>query len=133
MLVEDPLKSANTGWTGREMATSQDFVNWVCGPELDPIFLMGALMQAREHLRSLASGSTHKTIYFPTVKQFATIVPPLALQKEFSARVTDIRDMQVKQGIGRQRLDDCLNLSSMVPSAGSFECVAHQNALSPAK
>ncbi len=102
-------RTASVGFVtvmGREMATSQDFVNWVCGPELDPIFLMGALMQAREHLRSLASGSTHKTIYFPTVKQFATIVPPLALQKEFSARVTDIRDMQVKQAIGRQRLDD---------------------------
>lgn len=102
-------RTASVGFVtimGREMATSQDFVNWVCGPELDPIFLMGALMQAREYLRSLASGSTHKTIYFPTVEQFATIVPPLALQKEFAARVTEIRAMQDKQAASRTRLDD---------------------------
>ena len=102
-------RTASVGFVtvmGQEMATSQDFVNWVCGPELDPIFLMGALMQAREHLRSLASGSTHKTIYFPTVKQFATIVPPIAVQKEFAARVTEIRTVQAVQSASRTRLDD---------------------------
>lgn len=91
---------------GREMATSQDFVNWVCGPELDPIFLMRALMQAREHLRSLASGSTHKTIYFPTVKQFAMIVPPLGLQKEFARQVTDIHELKAHQASSGSHLDD---------------------------
>ena len=68
-------------------------------------YLKGALMQAREHLRSLASGSTHKTIYFPTVKQFAVVVPPLALQKEFTARVTEIRAVQAVQAANRQRLE----------------------------
>src|SRR5439155_1330918 len=35
-------RTASVGFVtimGREMATSQDFVNWVCGPELDPHFL----------------------------------------------------------------------------------------------
>lgn len=102
-------RTASVGFVtvmGREMATSQDFVNWVCGPELDPIFLMGALMQAREYLRSLASGSTHKTIYFPTVKQFATIIPPFALQKEFAARATEIRAVQAEQSASGARLND---------------------------
>ncbi len=31
----------------RDMATSQDFVNWVCGPELDPDFLMHLLIACR--------------------------------------------------------------------------------------
>jgi hypothetical protein len=45
------------------MATSQDFANWVCGNESDPEFLMYALICSREHLRSSATGTTHKTIY----------------------------------------------------------------------
>lgn len=102
-------RTASVGFVtvmGREMCTSQDFVNWVCGDRLDPIYLMGALMQAREHLRSLASGSTHKTIYFPTVEQFSIPVPPLAFQREFAARVSDIRAMQAEQAASRRRLDD---------------------------
>jgi type I restriction enzyme S subunit len=101
-------RTASVGFVtvmGREMATSQDFVNWICGPTLEPIFLMGALMQAREHLRSLASGSIHKTIYFPTVKQFALIVPPLPLQKDFADRVTEIRELEGQQSASRRRLD----------------------------
>ena len=88
------------------MCTSQDFVNWVCTVELDPLYLMSALIQARERLRSLASGSTHKTIYFPTVEQFSVLVPPLPLQKEFSACVSEIRAVQAEQASSRRRLDD---------------------------
>lgn len=102
-------RTASVGFVtamGREMCTSQDFVNWVCGDRLDPIYLMGALMQARDHLRSLASGSTHKTIYFQTVEQFSVAVPLLALQKEFAARVGEIRAVQTEQTTSRHRLDD---------------------------
>lgn len=102
-------RTASVGFVtvmGREMCTSQDFVNWVCSDRLDPIYLMGALMQAREHLRSLASGSTHKTIYFPTVEQFSVPVPPLGLQKEFAARVSEIRAVQAEQSASHRRLDD---------------------------
>jgi type I restriction enzyme, S subunit len=66
---------------------------------------MGALMQARDHLRMLASGSTHKTIYFPTVEQFSVAVPPLALQNEFAARVGEIRAVQAEQTASRCRLE----------------------------
>jgi type I restriction enzyme S subunit len=101
-------RTASVGFVtmmGREMCTSQDFVNWVCGDELEPIYLMGALMQAREYLRSLASGSTHQTIYFPTVEQFCVLVPPLPLQKNFAKRATEIRELQAQQAGSRERLD----------------------------
>ena len=62
-------------------------------------------MQAREHLRSMASGSTHKTIYFPTVEQFSIPVPPLPLQKEFAERVTEIRELEAAQAASRQHLE----------------------------
>ena len=87
------------------MCTSQDFVNWVCGEELDPTYLMRALMQAREYLRSLASGSTHKTIYFPTVEKLYVLLPPFSMQKEFASRVSEIHEMKAEQTASRAHLD----------------------------
>jgi type I restriction enzyme S subunit len=57
------------------MATSQDFANWVCGDELEPEFLMHALIRARKELRELATGATHKTIYMPTLGAFHVCLP----------------------------------------------------------
>lgn len=78
-------RTASVGFAtimGQEMATSQDFVNWVCGPELDPVYLLYALLASRSELRSLAPGSTHKTIYFPTVKSFQVLLPSIDVQRQ---------------------------------------------------
>lgn len=81
-------RTASIGFTtvmGREMATSQDFVNWVCGPDLRPIYLMWALILSRQYLLGQANGSTHKTLYFPTVERFHVLLPPLADQERFES------------------------------------------------
>lgn len=70
---------------GREMATSQDFVNWICGPDLDPAFLMHLFIACRKPIRDLGSGAVHHTIYFPTVEQFAVCVPDLPTQRRIAA------------------------------------------------
>lgn len=70
------------------MATSQDFVNWVCGPELDPTFLMHVLVRSRDYIRSLSSGAIHKTVYYPTVKAFEICAPRVDEQRRISARLT---------------------------------------------
>lgn len=62
------------------MATSQDFANWVCGDDLDPEFLMYALIRARKELRALATGATHKTIYMPMLASFHLCMPDRATQ-----------------------------------------------------
>jgi len=62
---------------GRPMATSQDFVNWVCGPDLDPHFLAYLLRVSRVYIRSLSSGAIHQTVYMPTVKSFFVRVPAI--------------------------------------------------------
>lgn len=62
------------------MATSQDFANWVCGDDLDPEFLMYALIRARTELRALATGATHKTIYMPMLGSFHLCLPDRATQ-----------------------------------------------------
>ncbi|MFN7430990.1 MAG: restriction endonuclease subunit S, partial [bacterium] len=74
-------RTASVGFVtimGREMATSQDFVNWVCGPDLDPDFLMYLILRCRREIRDLGSGATHQSIYFETVENFSVCVPSVA-------------------------------------------------------
>jgi type I restriction enzyme S subunit len=71
-------RTASVGFVsimGRPMATSQDFANWVCGPKLEPTFLMHILRASRRYFRSLASGATHQTVYMPTLKSFKVLLP----------------------------------------------------------
>lgn len=69
---------------GRPMATSQDFVNWVCGDALDPWFLMYLMIANRKRIRDLGSGAVHQTIYFPTVQAFSVCVPSIAEQRRLA-------------------------------------------------
>ncbi len=80
-------RTASVGFVtrmGRPMATSQDFVNWICGPDLYPEFLSHLLIRARAHIRSLASGAVHKTVYFPTVMRFRVCIPSIHEQRAIS-------------------------------------------------
>jgi type I restriction enzyme S subunit len=63
------------------MATSQDFVNWVCSAALDYRFLKYVLLAERSAFLRFASGTTHQTIYFPEVKAFHICLPPLEEQR----------------------------------------------------
>jgi type I restriction enzyme, S subunit len=104
-------RTASVGYVtvlGKPMATSQDFVNWICGPALDPWFLARALIASRAYLVSLASGAIHKTIYVPTVKTLsiclpsdvkpqAHIVKELAERSEALSAVRLVSTEQVKQ------------------------------------
>ena len=80
-------RTASVGFAtimGKEMATSQDFVNFVCGPEILPEYLLYSLLASREWLLSIANGSTHKTIYYPVVKSLFVAIPPLNIQEKFT-------------------------------------------------
>ncbi|WP_295522376.1 restriction endonuclease subunit S [uncultured Pseudacidovorax sp.] len=77
-------RTASVGYVvvmGVPMATSQDFVNWVCGPELDYRFLKYILLGERSSFLRFASGTTHQTIYFPEVKAFHAALPDLDTQR----------------------------------------------------
>lgn len=69
------------------MATSQDFANWVCGGEVDPEYLMHALICSRARLRELATGATHKTIYMPTLEALCLCAPGIDEQRRISAHL----------------------------------------------
>jgi len=69
---------------GKSMATSQDFCNWICGPNLDPDFLMYAFMASQDYLRELGSGAVHKTIYMPTIESFHICAPDIQEQRRIA-------------------------------------------------
>jgi type I restriction enzyme S subunit len=77
-------RTASVGYVvvmGRPMATSQDFVNWVCTKDLDHNFLKYLLIAEGDDLLRFASGSVHSTIYFPEVKAFHVCLPELEEQR----------------------------------------------------
>jgi type I restriction enzyme S subunit len=78
-------RTASVGYVfvmGVEMATSQDFVNWVCSDELEPDFLKYLLLAEGRDFSSFSSGSVHQTIYFPEVKAFHICHPEISTQLE---------------------------------------------------
>ncbi|MDA8530643.1 restriction endonuclease subunit S [Candidatus Poseidonia alphae] len=80
-------RTASVGYVvvmGTEMATSQDFVNWVCTSELDPHFLKFLLMAERDGFSNYSSGSVHQTIYFPEVKAFHICHPDIDTQRRIA-------------------------------------------------
>jgi type I restriction enzyme S subunit len=89
-------RTASVGYVvvmGREMATSQDFVNWVCSPQLDHRFLKYILLAEHSTFLSFASGTTHQTIYFPEVKAFHVCLPSLAVQHRIADVLTALDDL----------------------------------------
>jgi type I restriction enzyme S subunit len=81
-------RTASVGFVtifGRPMATSQDFVNWVCGKDLSPAFLLHALRASRQHFLANASGAIHKTLYMPAVKDFHLCHPTRKAQESLAA------------------------------------------------
>ena len=83
-------RTASVGFSaimGTEMATTQDFANWVCGEKLLPEFLLCVFRSMPGEFRRLMMGSTHNTIYMPDIQAFRFALPPMAEQREIVERV----------------------------------------------
>lgn len=77
-------RTASVGYvvvTGCPMATSQDFVNWVCGSELEPDYLKYVLVAERESILRFATGTTHQTMYYPEAKALHVLLPSISEQR----------------------------------------------------
>jgi type I restriction enzyme S subunit len=109
-------RTASVGFVtimARPMATSQDFANWVCGDELDPEFLMYALIRARKELRALATGATHKTIYMPMLASFHLCLPDRATQgKIVQALKAQLAVAEEARRAAQAQLDEIARLPS---------------------
>jgi type I restriction enzyme, S subunit len=104
---------------GVSMATTQDFVNWICGPLLRPKFLYYALRAMRREFSRLMMGSTHQTIYMPDVRSFKIPLPPIDEQDEAIEKLDSIL-MQFKVAVQKTETSvDRLNefRSSLITAA----------------
>ena len=83
-------RTASVGFSailGVDMATTQDFVNWVCGPSLRPEYLLYVFRAMGPEFQRLTMGSTHQTIYMHDVGGFSTPVPHVSEQDQMVAFV----------------------------------------------
>ncbi|MFN3199584.1 MAG: restriction endonuclease subunit S [Bradymonadia bacterium] len=73
------LRTASVGLCskmGREMATSQHFANWVCGPKLQPDYLVQVFRHMDREWKRLQAGSVLPDIYMPVFKKIRILLPP---------------------------------------------------------
>ncbi|MGB7644506.1 MAG: restriction endonuclease subunit S [Pseudomonas fluorescens] len=86
-------RTATVGKTtvmGCEMATSQDFANYICGPKLHNHFLVFLFRNMGQTWKSLMAGSIHNTIYMPVFKALQIILPPLHEQRAIATALSDV-------------------------------------------
>ncbi len=98
-------RTASVGFTcllGADMATSQDFVTWTCGPHLHPRFLLHSLRGQHDEILSMRMGSTHQTIYMPDVERIRTPLPSLEEQRKI-VNFLDAETVRIDSLIAKKR------------------------------
>ena len=85
------------------MAVSQHFIAWLCGDQLNNLFLYFYLQREKPKFEAIAMGSTIKTIGLPFFKSYRIAVPPLNEQVKAAsvlmnaeAELTSLNGEQVK-------------------------------------
>lgn len=73
-----------------EMAVSQHFMAWRCGPELDNHFLYYWLQSAKPEFERIANGSTIKTIGLGFFKALKIPLPPVVEQRAIAAALSNV-------------------------------------------
>ncbi len=87
---------------GVPMTTTQAFVTWTPGPNLDPRFLMYSLYAMAPEWDRLAYGSTHMSIYMPDIESLN--VPHCALSTQTRiANFLDVETARIDALIAKKR------------------------------
>jgi type I restriction enzyme S subunit len=73
-----------------EMAVSQHFMAWRCGPALDNQYLYYWLQEEKSEFERIANGSTIKTIGLPYFKDLKIPLPPLPEQRAIAEALSDV-------------------------------------------
>jgi type I restriction enzyme S subunit len=75
---------------GREMTTSQDFANYVCGDRVVGQYLMHLFRYMEPEWNRLMAGSTHNTIYMPVFRDLQVMLPPRKEQEAIATALSDV-------------------------------------------
>ena len=71
-----------------EMCTNQGFANWICGEQLIPRFLQFLFLREQKFLDRIATGTAHRTIYYPDLKAFHILHP----SRQEQERIVEVLD-----------------------------------------
>jgi type I restriction enzyme S subunit len=93
-------------WPGPKGVLNQHIFKIEPFVECELHFLQHALAHLVERAKLQFQGSEMKHLTNGAIDEGKIFFPPLPLQKEFAARVSDIRAMQAEQAASRRRLDD---------------------------
>jgi type I restriction enzyme, S subunit len=111
-------RTASVGYVlvmGKEMATSQDFVNWICTEKLEPHYLKYLLVAEGDGFTKYSSGSVHQTIYYPEVKGFFVCHPDIETQRKIIERAHKITlESQRLEIIYQQKLNALTELKQSI-------------------
>lgn len=109
-------RTASVGYVvemGQPMATSQDFVNWACGPGINSHYLRYILVLEQESVRRFSHGTTHQTMYYPEAKALNVLIPERSHQDAIVEVLAAIDDKIAANDHLRDLLDDLnVNLTS---------------------
>ncbi len=101
---------------GREMATSQDFANYVCEDRLHNRYLVYLFRFMGPEWKRLMAGSTHNSIYMPVFQDLQILLPPIGEQEAIAGALSDADDLitslqelltkqrQLKEGVMQELL-----------------------------
>ncbi|MFZ2269464.1 MAG: restriction endonuclease subunit S [Azonexus sp.] len=115
---------------GRDMATSQDFANYICGPRVFNYFLVYLFRWMAPEWEKLMAGSTHNSIYMPAFQSLKVILPPRPEQQAIAEALSDAdtliesleqllaKKRQIKQGAMQELLTGQKRLAGF---AGKWE------------
>lgn len=70
-----------------DMAVSQHFATWTCGPRLLPEYLLHLLRTMTPLFDSLKVGTTNVTVFMPDLLAMRVPLPSLAEQRDIAARI----------------------------------------------
>lgn len=88
IVISRDASVGKVGITSKEMATSQHFINYICGENLDNIYLYYYLLFNDHVFKQIATGSTIKTIGLDFFKKFKIVLPPIEEQKQIGSILT---------------------------------------------
>lgn len=110
-------RTASVGYVvvmGKEMATSQDFVNWTPTEAVTSEWLRLIFAADKQALRRFGKGSVHKTVYFPEWLSIHIALPPIDEQKVITAEVERVLSDVEHQG---RAVDEALVRTSLLRQA----------------
>ena len=95
VLLSTRAPIGKTGIIGNPMSCNQGFKNFICGAELDPIYLYALLRSNTEYLNSLGSGSTFKELSKTAVSNIQIPLPNIKLQKKFAEMFNHVYQLKM--------------------------------------